>query len=291
MRVLVALSSAGFAALLAAGVAGVLPRSLGIRRRRARRLGSTALALQHAGLTISPTRLHIGGVLTGALAYAIVHGLSGIAVVAAAPAVFATMAPRWWVARRAARRYDAVQRAWPDAIRDLVASISAGLSLQHALERLGDTGPVPLRPVFARFTAAARATGVAAALEAVRDDLADATSDRVVEILLVAHERGGAMVPEILRDLASATTRDLWVLEQIQTESLEQRINARAVFALPWMVLVAITLQEGAFRDFYRSGAGLAVIVVGGLASGFGMMVIRRLGAHPPEPRVLGGPR
>jgi tight adherence protein B len=244
--------------------------------------------LQQAGLAISATRLHVGAGATGVIAYAIVYGLSGIAIVAAAPALLATMIPRWWVARRAANRHEAIQRAWPDAIRDLVASISAGLSLQHALERLGDTGPAPLRPVFARFTVAARATGVAAALEAVREDLADATSDRVVEILLVAHERGGTMVPDILRDLASATTRDLWVLEQIQTESLEQRINARAVFALPWVVLVAITLQEGAFRDFYRSGAGLAVIVVGGLASGLGMTVIRRLGAQPAEPRVLG---
>lgn len=291
MRVMAALGSAAFAALLAAGVAGVLPSSLGIRRVPRSRSSATAVMLQHAGLTISTTRFHVGGAITGAVAYVIVYGLSGIAMVAAAPAVFATMVPRWWVARRAARRYDAVQRAWPDAIRDLVASISAGLSLQHALERLGDTGPAPLRPVFARFTVAARATGVAAALEAVRDDLGDATSDRVTEILLVAHERGGAMVPDILRDLASATTRDLWVLEQIQTESLEQRINARAVFALPWVVLVAITLQEGAFRDFYRSGAGLAVIVAGGLASGLGMLVIRRLGAHPPEPRVLGGAR
>ena len=289
MRVVAALGSAAFAALVAAGTVGVLPSSLGIHRRTGRRHSETAAALQRSGLMISPTRLHVGAAGTGILAFAIVYGLSGIPVVAAAPALLATALPRWWVARRAAHRHEAVQRAWPDAIRDLVASISAGLSLQHALERLGDTGPAPLRPVFARFTVAARAAGVAAALEAVRDDLGDATSDRVVEILLVAHERGGPMVPEILRDLAAATTRDLWVLEQIQTESLEQRINARAVFALPWIVLVAITLQDGPFRAFYRSGAGLVVIVIGAFASGLGMMIIRRLGAHHVEPRVLGG--
>ena len=291
MRVFAALGSAVFAALAVAGTVGVLPSSLGIRRTRAPRRSTTALALQQAGLTISATRLHCAAAVAGVVAYAMVHGLSGIAMVAVAPAVLATMIPRWWVSRRAARRYEAVQRAWPDAIRDLVASISAGLSLQHGLERLGDTGPAPLRPVFSRFTVAARATGVAAALEAVRDDLADATSDRVIEVLALAHERGGSMVPDILRDLAAATTRDLWVLEQIQTESLEQRINARAVFALPWVVLVAITLQEGPFRDFYRSGAGLVVVVVGGLASGLGMWVIRRLGSQPQEPRVLGGAR
>jgi Flp pilus assembly protein TadB len=219
------------------------------------------------------------------------YAVTGIGMVAFVPAVFSALVPRWWIARRASQRQEAVQRAWPDAVRDVVASIAAGMSLQHALEQLGETGPPALRSVFGRFAVAARAAGVGPALEAVREDLADATSDRVVEILLVAHERGGSIVLEILRDLAHATTRDIWLMEQVQTESLEQRINARAVFALPWLVLVAITLQEGPFRDFYRSGPGLVVIVVGGVASSIGMAFVRRLGSQPTEPRVLGSRR
>lgn len=289
MRVLAAGMGACFASLVIAYLLGVLPRSLGRRSRVKRsRTSAMAIALQQAGVAIPLARFHGGVVACGVVAFAAVYGLSGIGIVALVPALFASLAPRWWVARRAAGRQEAIQRAWPDAVRDLVASISAGVSLQHALEGLGANGPEALRPVFIRFTVTARAVGVAVALEAVRDELADATSDRVVEVLLVAHERGGPIVPEILRDLASATTRDLWLLEQVQTESLEQRINARAVFALPWIVLIAITLQEGAFRDFYRSAGGFVVIVIGGVASAVGMTIVRRLGSQPHEPRVLG---
>ena len=75
------------------------------------------------------------------------------------------------------------------------------------------------------------------ALANIRDQLAHPTSDRVIEVLIVAHERGGAVVTQILSDLASATTQDLRVGEEVQTLALEQRINARVVFIIPWIVL------------------------------------------------------
>ena len=286
MRVLTALMASVAVSLLVAFVTGVMPGSIGRRRKVVE--SRTVIALRQAGLTIPVSRMHLLAFGCGAAAFVAVYGLSGVGVVAIGPAVVAALGPRWWLARRAAHRQEATQRAWPDAVRDIVASIGAGMSLQHSLEQLADHGPSALRPVFTRFAVAARAAGVVPALEGMRDDLADATSDRVIEILLVAYERGGSIVPDILRDLATATTRDIWVLEQVQTESLEQRINARAVFALPWFVLIAITLQEGPFRDFYRSAPGVVVIVIGGLASALGMMLIRRLGTQPVEPRVLG---
>ena len=289
MRLLAAGLAAATAALVVARAVGVLPDSIGRSRAPVRSDRAIEIALRQAGLAISVSRFRAGSLGCGMVAFVAVYGLSGIGVVAIVPALFACGAPHWWIARRAAGRLDAIQKAWPDAIRDVVASISAGLSLQHALEHLAATGPDALRPVFSQFALTSRAVGVVAALESVRDDLADATSDRVIEVLLVAHEKGGAIVPDILRDLTSATSRDIWVLEQVRTESLEQRINATAVFTLPWLVLIAITLQEGPFRDFYRSGAGIVVIGVGGMASAFGMALVRRLGSQPQEPRVLGG--
>jgi tight adherence protein B len=121
----------------------------------------------------------------------------------------------------------------------------------------------------------------------VKSDLADPTSDRVIEVLILAYERGGAVVPEILSDLAETTTKDLWSLEEIRTDALEQKINSRIVFVLPWLVLVAMTGRAGAFREFYASSLGVAVVVAGGLMSLVGVVIASRLGAHPPEPRVF----
>ena len=63
----------------------------------------------------------------------------------------------------------------------------------------------------------------------------------MLEVLLLAHERGGPIVRSILEDLVDATTRDLKLLDALETEGLEMRINARAVVVLPWFVLVALT--------------------------------------------------
>lgn len=287
MRLFAALLTAVAAALGMALVAGVLPTSFGFRRRERRESPLPGL-LQQAGIELSPVRFRAAAVVAAAATFGMVLALTGVAAVAVVPGVIAGLTPRWWIARRAARRSHAVQQAWPDAIRDVLASIGAGMSLQRALEELAVSGPPTLREVFGRFSLTARAVGMGPALQAVREDLADATTDRVVEVLAVAHERGGSIVPEILRDLARATTRDLWLLEELHTDSLEQRINALAVFALPWLLLLAITIQDGPFRDFYRSGAGLVVIAVGGLASTVGMVMVRRLGAQPTEPRVMG---
>ena len=200
-------------------------------------------------------------------------------------------APRALLGRARDRRLLEVQGAWPDGLRDIIASISAGMSLQRAVETMASTGPEPLRRAFRRFPLLARTVGVEAALEGIREQLADPTSDRVIEVLIVAHRRGGALVPEILRDLAAATTRDVWASEEIATLSLEQKINARAVFVLPWLVLVALTARQGAFREFYGTPLGGLVIAVGGLMSLVGILVVSRLGREPAEPRVLAGDR
>ena len=111
-------------------------------------------------------------------------------------------------------------------------------------------------------------SGPAPALEIVKEELADPTSDRVLEVLILAHERGGAIVRTILEDLVDATTKDLKLLEELETEGLEMRINARAVVVLPWLVLVALTARPGAFRDFYRSGGGVVTLLLGAGALG-----------------------
>ena len=96
--------------------------------------------------------------------------------------------------------------------------------------------------------------GTGPALELMKEDLADPTSDRVLEVLILAQERGGAIVRDILDDLVDATTRDLKLLDELETEGLEMRINAKAVVVLPWLVLVALTARPGAFRGLLPVG-------------------------------------
>ena len=288
MRLLASTSSAIFV-LLAIGLAtNVIPRHR-TRRSSAPQVSRRQQWLIQAGLELNPEQFFLASVAAGVLAFFLLFLITGVATVSLAPAVLMAFVPRIYFGRVRDRRMTEVQRAWPDGLRDLVASITSGMSLQRAVEQLALSGPESLRAAFSRFPFLARTIGMVPALEIVKEELADPTSDRVIEVLILAHERGGAIVPDILRDLAAATTRDQWTMEEIETQQLEQKINARAVFVLPWLVLVAITLQEGPFRDFYRSGAGVVVVVIGALLSGLGMWLVTRLSEDVPETRVFGG--
>ena len=274
---------------LAAGViTGVVPQRRSVVEE-VPQVSARQQWLIQAGLDLTPRQFYLASAGVGVIAFLVCIGITGLVSVSLVPAIIIASLPRSFYARRRARNMAAVQRAWPDGLRDLVASISSGVSLQRAVENLAISGPEPIRVAFARLPYLARTLGLVPALEVIREELADPTSDRVIEILILAHQRGGNLIPEILRDLAEATVKDVWTLEEIETQSLEQKINARAVFGLPWLVLIGITAREGDFRTFYTSTGGLIVVVIGALLSGLGMFIVSRLGREPDEPRVLGG--
>jgi tight adherence protein B len=279
-----------FCYLLVGALIGRLPRPHRWRRERAE-VGSQRLWLAQAGLALSPLQFWSLSVLMGALAAGALYAVTGSLLVALVPGVAAASIPRAYYGSRRAARLRELQESWPDGLRDLVASIASGRSLNGALGELARTGPEPIRRALVRFAGHARMLGTIAALQIVREEVADPTSDRVIEVLILASERGGQVVKEILEDLVVATTKDLKVLDEIATEGLEMRINARAVLVLPWFVLVALTLRGGAFRDFYASSAGLLVVLVGATLSALGYLWISHLGRAQQEPRVLGSAR
>jgi tight adherence protein B len=236
---------------------------------------------------VSVGRFVVTSAAIGALAFLVATVVTGAPLVAIVPGVVVAAAPGTWYSHRREARIRAVRAAWPDGLRDLAASVGSGRSVAQALEAMAVSGPLPLRDAFAGFGGVARAFGVTVALRRVAVDLADATTDRVVEVLVLAHERGGRIVNEVLDDLVVGTTRDLEVLAQIESEGLESRINAGAVVVLPWSVLLLLTAKGGAFRDFYTSSAGFVVVMVGALLSATGYLWIRHLGRGHDEPRVL----
>ena len=238
MTLLAALSIGVCCALVAARLVG---QPVEFRRwpHAPRRGPSPQLWLHQAGIRVTPRQFVMGSAAVGVVAFAATYFLTGAALVAVVPACAAASIPRAYFGRRRIVRLRELQAAWPDGLRDVVASVAAGRSLSHALTTLAETGPPALRDAFGRFPLLARMLGTVPALEIVKSDLADPTSDRVIEVLILAQERGGPIVRRILEDLVVATTKDLKVLDEIESEGLEMKINARAVLVMPWLVLVA----------------------------------------------------
>jgi tight adherence protein B len=278
--------------LLAAGTTALAVGSVAwlIATRRVPKRRAPSSPPSHSdGIDVSPVQFWATVAGVGAATYLVLFAMTGLALVSVVPALVVATMPKAYLARKRSLRLGRVQEAWPDGLRDMLASVRSGASLPSAIEDLASFGPEPLRDAFQGFDVYSRSLGVVAALEMVKDDIADPTTDRIVEVLILAYQRGGTVVPEILADLAEATTRDLWTMEQIRTEALEQKINSRVVFILPWIVLVAMTARSGPFREFYSSAAGLLVVTIGGAMSLIGVVISSRLGKQPSEPRVFAG--
>jgi tight adherence protein B len=288
MRLLAALASGFFVYLAAGFLTGHTPTF-----QRSRRVpvdtGGQEIWLSQAGVDLTPRQFWAGSIFVGFLGFGFSWAVSGAWVVAAVPGFTMAFLPRAYFSRQRSRRFAETVEAWPDGLRDLTASVSAGKSLHQAIESMAATGPPALRRAFARFPTLGQMFGARAALETIKEDLADPTSDRVIEVLALAYERGGSSVTGILSDLADAVTEDLRTIEEIRTAELEQKINARAVFALPWFVLLMITIRGGPFREFYQGTAGVLTVVVGAILSLAGLLIVSRLSRDPAETRVFAG--
>lgn len=289
MSLLAALAAGVFAYFAVGFVVGSAPRLAWPSSRHRGDLSDAQVWLIQAGVELTPAKFRLWSFGVGVVGFLFALAVTGSVWIAVPPAITLMFLPRWFYARRRVRRLGEVLEAWPDGLRHLVASVRSGLSLPVALDELARSGPDGLRTAFVRYPTLAQVFGVRAALEIVRDELADPTTDRVIEVLILATERGGALVPNILHDLAEATNQDIRTLEEIRTNSLEQRLNARVVFAIPWLVLVLLTARPSAYREFYQSSAGFVVVAVAAVLSAVGSWWVARLGREPDEQRVFGG--
>ncbi len=256
------------------------------RMRRVRTSGARAW-LRQAGVGATPQQFVAVSIALGLAVFALLWVTLGTWVVAAVPGLFAVLGPYVFYAQRRRVRMQQIVVAWPDGLRDIAASLKVTNNLHRSLLMLSRSGPPPLRAAFAGYRANAETLGQAAALELIRSHLADATSDRVLEVLVLAVEEGIERLSELLTRLATDVAADIRLQEELKTSRLEPVLNARVVAAGPWMLLVYLTLQDGPYRQFYRSPAGAAVVGVGLVLTAVGLFWTQRLARDTEEPRVL----
>ncbi len=292
MMVLAAIIVGWSCAALVAVVSGnPLPIPRRTTERRSYSAGCDAW-LQQAGARATVAQFAAASLATTMVAYGCLSTIAG-PIVAVVPAAAIGALPYFFYARRRIARLTAAQRAWPDALRDVLTSIASGQSLHQAMVALPNGKHGELSTAFDRYRSLSRSLGTVAALEVVRAELADPVSDRVIEVFILAAERGGSVVRTILEDLAGSIGADISVLNEIDTAVLESRINARAVVALPWVALIMLNQGGGPFHEFYRTSAGFVVVALGAAMTVLGWTMVSKLSRMPEEQRVFlpGGPR
>jgi tight adherence protein B len=188
---------------------------------------------------------------------------------------------------RRRRRLRDLREVWPDAIDNLASGVRAGLSLPEAVAGLAERGPETLRSPFARFADDYHATGrFGAALDRLKEELADPTADRVVEALRLAREVGGSELGRMLRTLSGFLRDEQRVRKELEARQTWVVVAARMAFATPWVVLLLLATKPEAVAA-YRGTGGAVVLAIGAAMAVAGYRVMLAIGHLPTEERVL----
>ena len=216
------------------------------------------------------------------VAFVLVQAVSRTAPVAFVFAAMAAYLPIAVLRQRAARRLRDFAEVWPEA-----SAVRAGLSLPDAVAALGTTGPEALRADFARFALDYQVTGrFGECLDRLKDRLADPVGDRVVEGLRLAREVGGGDLGRLLRNLSGFLRDDARTRSELESRQAWTVNGARLAVSAPWIVLLLMSFQTTAIRQ-YASPGGVIVLGIGAGVCVLAYTAMMRIGRLPVEKRIL----
>lgn len=251
---------------------------------------STALGrlLGRAGLPdVTPAGVLSLCAVLFAVAFALVQAVSRTVPVAVAFAAMAAYIPIAVLRQRAARRLRDFAEVWPEAVDNLASAVRAGLSLPDAVAALGTNGPEALRADFAQFALDYQVTGrFGECLDRLKDRLADPVGDRVVEGLRLAREVGGGDLGRLLRNLSGFLRDDARTRSELESRQAWTVNGARLAVSAPWIVLLLMSFQTTAIRQ-YASPGGVLVLGIGFGVCVLAYVAMMRIGRLPTEKRIL----
>jgi tight adherence protein B len=178
--------------------------------------------------------------------------------------------------RAARRRHDDAARALPDALRGLAAELSAGRTLDRALDAVGTRVPAALAVAFAQ--AARRMRHSSLALDALRGALPRDGSGALVLAALTLQRRTGGDLPRLLRTLATTVEDRGRVEAEIRSLTAQARFSARAVPLLPPLGLAVLgVLDPEAVVLELTTPVGILLVAVSCALDLTGALLIHRL--------------
>ena len=178
--------------------------------------------------------------------------------------------------RAVRRRHDDAARALPDALRGLAAELSAGRTLDRALDAVATRVPAALASAFA--DAARRMRHSSLAPEALRGVLPRDGSGALVLAALTLQRRTGGDLPRLLRTLATTVEDRGRVEAEIRSLTAQARFSARAVPLLPPLGLAVLAmLDPHAVALELTTPVGILLVAVSSALDLTGALLIRRL--------------
>jgi len=218
--------------------------------------------------------------------YLIINLITSSSEISLSIAILASALP-FILAKRRIRNLERVkERAWPEAIDNIVSALLAGNSITEAVTSLGETAPAPLRKHFLRIAEKVRmGAPLELALSEEADQLASSAADQTLISLQLAKEFGGRDVTNTLRLLANFLRDQDESIEEIETKFGWVRNSAILGALAPWLLLALLSTQRNTVEAYQTSG-GIIVLSIGVTATAIAYLLMDRISAMPEPVRV-----
>lgn len=190
--------------------------------------------------------------------------------------------------RRRQSKMEAAAEAWPRLLEEMrLRTGSLGQSVPQALFEAAARAPDEWRAAFAGGEREwLLTTDFARTVTLLKDRLADATADAVLETLLLAHEIGGTDIDSRLAELSEDRIVDLQNRKDAISRQAGVRFARRFVLLVPLgMALAGLTIGTG--RQAYATVGGQVAVAVGLMAVAGCWAWSGRLLRLPAPPRVF----
>jgi Flp pilus assembly protein TadB len=225
---------------------------------------------------------------TGTVAGFLALGLLAVPAAAIAIAILAAAVPVVTDAARRRRQRESIAEAWPDFLALLKGRVAAGATLPDAFIAAARHSPQPLASSAQNVEESVTfGDGFTAALERLRHELDDATSDRVLATLSFAHRSGGHRVGTVISSLGVSVSDELRLRRAHSAALTEQRMTATVALVAPWGLLALTIATNPQAAVAYRTATGSMVIAIGFVSTGLGFIAARRSARLSSAPRVI----
>jgi tight adherence protein B len=235
---------------------------------RLEQAGMPVLAGEFVALTV------VCGLLGAVFAALILRNIIFILMIAG----LVSLLPYVWMLRSHRKRQQALLDQLADTLSILASSLRAGYSFLQALDTVSKEIGEPSASEFQRVVAEIRlGRPIDDALTAMAARIGSDDLKWAVVAINVQRNVGGNLA-EVLDIVANTVRERGYIRRQIQVLSAEGRLSVAILSALPFLILIYISIVNPDYvRPLFTTGVGIILLVVAGSMMAAGIFVMSRM--------------
>ncbi|MDL2400150.1 type II secretion system F family protein [Rhizobium mayense] len=240
---------------------------------------SLKMRLGHAGLSLTPARFYLFGVLFGLFVMVVLFLIHApLAVVLGLPFAAAFGLPRWVVGFLIKRRQNKFLDEFPNALDLITRSLRSGLPLNDAVRLVAAEAREPVKSEFRRVVEAQQ-VGLSMTDACARmNNHMPLQEVNFFSIVIAIQAQAGGNLSEALGNLSRVLRERKKMKAKVTALSMEAKASAVIIGALPFIVATLVYLTSPQYmRILFVDPRGHLILGAAGIWMSFGIYIMRNM--------------